>query len=175
MSLRHARRSPFGRQPGIGLIVVTSVFLFGFNFGLEPYVYLVADEMPARNLRAYTMGLSATTSFAFAWLAAFTTPYFINPSELNRGPKYGYIWFASGTIVCVFVYFMLPEVRGRTLEEIDEMFRMGVATKDFPTYVCVEVEEARERATMNVMALNKLADEDKPTGEQVEHAREIKA
>lgn len=32
---------------GIGLIVITSVHLFGFNFALEPYVYLVAGMILA--------------------------------------------------------------------------------------------------------------------------------
>ncbi|KAL1881567.1 hypothetical protein Plec18167_003164 [Paecilomyces lecythidis] len=137
---------------GIALVVTVSIFVFGFNFGLEPYVYLVAGELPAQNLRAYTMGLASAVSFAFAWLCAFTTPYYINPTELNWGPKYGYIWFASGIIVTIFVYFALPEVRGRTLEEIDEMFRNKVPTRDFPSYVCVENLEARQREFDNAAA-----------------------
>lgn len=155
---------------GIGLVVVTSVYLFGFNFGLEPYVYLVAGELPAQNLRAYTMGLAAAVSFAFAWICAFTTPYYINRAELNWGPKYGYIWFVSGLIVTAFVYFMLPEVRGRTLEEIDEMFRNKVSTRDFEKYVCLEIEEARERGIMNTLATGKeAAGDDNPSRTHVEN------
>lgn len=63
---------------GIALIVLVSIYVFGFNFGLEPYVYLVAGELPSQRLRAYTLGLSTAVSFAFAWLCAFTTPYYIN-------------------------------------------------------------------------------------------------
>lgn len=36
-------------------------------------------------------------------------------------PKYGYIWFPSCLIAAAFIFFYLPEVKGRTLEEIDEM------------------------------------------------------
>ncbi|RFU27193.1 hypothetical protein B7463_g9149, partial [Scytalidium lignicola] len=140
---------------GIALVAIVSIYVFGFNFGLEPYVYLVAGELPSQNLRAYTMGLSTAVSFAFAWLCAFTTPYYINPTELNWGPKYGYIWFGSGVIVTLFVYFALPEVRGRTLEEIDEMFRNKVPTRDFQRYVCVEIEEAKQRGLMNVFGEEK--------------------
>ncbi|KIX96377.1 uncharacterized protein Z520_07643 [Fonsecaea multimorphosa CBS 102226] len=140
---------------GIALVILVSIYVFGFNFGLEPYVYLIAGELPAQNLRAYTMGLSSAISFAFAWLCAFTTPYYINPTALNWGPKYGYIWFGSGVVVCIFIYFMLPEIRGRTLEEIDEMFRNKVPTKDFPNYVCVETEEAKRRGLRNVMGAEK--------------------
>ncbi|KAF9886737.1 hypothetical protein FE257_011114 [Aspergillus nanangensis] len=146
---------------GVAIIILVSIYIFGFNFGLEPYVYLVAGEMPSQQLRAYTMGLANAVSFIFAWLCAFTTPYYINPTELNWGPKVGYLWFGSGLVVCVFVYLALPEVRGRTLEEIDEMFRNGVPTRDFKTYICVEHEEAKARGVARVLV-------DKPDSEHVE-------
>lgn len=135
-------------------------------------MYLVAGEMPAQNLRANTMGLAAAASFAFAWLCSFATPYYINATEMNWGPKYGYLWFGGGIIVTAFVYFMLPEVRGRTLEEIDEMFRNKVLLRGFETYVCVEIEEARERGAMNALAFSaKLAgDDEKACESQVEKA-----
>lgn len=117
------------------------------------------------------MGLAAAVSFTFGWLTAFTTPYFINKASLNWGPKYGYIWFPSGLIVTAFVYFMLPEVKGRTLEEIDEMFRNKVPTSQFEKYVCVEIEEARERGAINARAFRKVFttdDGDKPLGAHIE-------
>lgn len=85
------------------------------------------------------MGLAIATSFIFAWLGAFTTPYFINPAELNWGPKYCYVWFGSGRVATVFVWLMLPDVNGRSLEEIDEMFRNKVPMRKFKKYVCAEV------------------------------------
>lgn len=37
------------------------------------------------------------------------------------GPKYGYIWAGSCLVSVVWVWMFLPEVKGRTFEEIDEM------------------------------------------------------
>jgi hypothetical protein len=155
---------------GVALIVLVSVYVWAFNFGLEPYVYLVAGEMPAQNLRAYTMGLASGVSFAFAWACSFTTPYYINPTKLNWGPKYGYLWFGAGLIVTAFIYFMLPEARGRTLEEIDEMFRMKVPLRQWPSYVCVENLEARERGIQNVLGKERALG----VTEHLEHADEKK-
>lgn len=120
------------------------------------------------------MGLAAAVSFVFGWICAFTTPYFINKANLNWGPKYGYIWFVSGLIVTAFVYFMLPEVRGRTLEEIDEIFRNKVPARDFEKYLCVEIEEARERGAMNARAFSKqVTMEDKPAKAHIEKTTDI--
>jgi hypothetical protein len=56
-----------------------------------------------------------------AWLTQYTAPYFINPSALDWGPRYGFIWFPSACIAALWVFLFLPEVKGRKLEEIDEM------------------------------------------------------
>ena len=72
-----------------GVIFVISLWQFGFNFAIVGLVYMVSGEIPAQNLRAYTAGLSTGTGFIFAWLTAYTAPYFINPAELNWGGKYG--------------------------------------------------------------------------------------
>lgn len=158
-------------KAGIGLIVAMSVYLFGFNFGLESYAFLTSGEMPAQDLRAYTQGVAIAVSFIFAWICTFTAPYFINPTELNWGPKYGWIWFGSSVITTAFIYFMLPDVNGRSLEEIDEMFRNKVSTRGFKKYVCVELEEARARGTMNVLAQGKTAldEEDGAAGGTAKH------
>jgi len=88
---------------------------------VSPYAWVTGGEIPSQRLRSYTFGLSAAVGFFFAWLTQFTAPYFINPLSLNWGPRYGFIWFPSALLTAVWVYFFLPEVKGRKLEEIDEM------------------------------------------------------
>jgi hypothetical protein len=41
---------------------------------------------------------------------------------------------------------MVPEVQGRSLEEIEEMFDQRLPAKDFPTYVSHNAEIARLEA-----------------------------
>jgi hypothetical protein len=88
---------------------------------IAAYSWLVAGEIPSQRLRSHTFGIAAAIGFLGAWLITFTAPYFINPSALNWGPRYGYIWFPSCIVTAVWVYFFLPETKGRTLEEIDTM------------------------------------------------------
>ena len=88
---------------------------------IATYAWLSGGEIPSQRLRSHTFGLAAAVGFAGAWLTTFTAPYFINPSALNWGPRYGYIWFPSCTIAAVWVFFFLPEVKNRTLEEVTEM------------------------------------------------------
>lgn len=58
-----------------GVIFLLAWYHFFFNFGVVPTTYLVAGELPAQNMRAYSAGLSAGSGFVFAWLTTFTAPY----------------------------------------------------------------------------------------------------
>jgi hypothetical protein len=88
---------------------------------IATYAWLAGGEIPTQRLRSYTFGFAAAIGFLGAWITTFTAPYFINPQSLNWGPRYGFIWFPSCLVAAVWVFFSLPEVKGRTLEEIDEM------------------------------------------------------
>lgn len=90
---------------------------------IAPYAWVTGGEIPSQRLRSHTFGLAAAVGFLGAWVTTFTAPYFINPQSLNWGPRYGYIWLPSCIVAAIWVYFCLPEVFGRTLEEIDEMVR----------------------------------------------------
>jgi hypothetical protein len=105
-----------------------------------PYAWLVGGEYPNSALRGYVFGLATALNFLGNWLGTFTAPYFINPADLNWGPKYGYIWFGSNFVVAIFIWFYIPETRDRTLEEVHEMFEARVPARKFKTYVCTGVE-----------------------------------
>lgn len=101
---------------------------------IASYAWLAGGEIPSQRLRSYTFGLAAAVGFFAAWLTTFTAPYFINPAALNWGPRYGFIWFPSCLIGAVWVFFFLPETKGRTLEEIDELFEAKVPARKWSGY-----------------------------------------
>ncbi|KAL1991062.1 hypothetical protein VTN49DRAFT_5566 [Thermomyces lanuginosus] len=126
-------------DPATGKVIVALavIFIFGYNGMISSYAWVSGGELPSQRLRSYTFGLAAAIGFLGAWLTTFTAPYFINPDSLNWGPRYGYIWFGSCIVAATWVFFFLPEVKNRTLEEIDEMFEMRLPARKFRTYVCV--------------------------------------
>lgn len=101
------------------------------------YAWLAGGEIPSQRLRSHTFGLAAASGFLFAWLTTFTAPYFINPESLDWGPRYGYVWFPSCAVAALWVFFFLPETKGRALEDMDEMFDARLPARRFRGYVCV--------------------------------------
>ncbi|EPE02436.1 general alpha-glucoside permease [Ophiostoma piceae UAMH 11346] len=112
---------PGSQSSGKGVVAFAVIYIVGYNGLVSSYAWLSGGELPSQRLRSLTFGVATAMGFLLAWLATFTAPYFINGASLNWGPKYGYIWFPSCLIAALWIYLYLPEVKGRTLEEIDEI------------------------------------------------------
>ncbi|KAK2074887.1 hypothetical protein P8C59_009057 [Phyllachora maydis] len=128
---------PGTESTGRAIVGLAVIYIFGYYGMIITYSLISAGELPSQQLRSYTFGLATAVGFLGAWVSTFTTPYFINPESLNWGPKYGYLWAPLCVISAAWVYFFLPEVKGRRLEEIDEMFEARLPAKKFRNYVCV--------------------------------------
>jgi MFS transporter, SP family, sugar:H+ symporter len=107
---------------GKTLVVTSFIFIFSYSGSVGPYAWLVAMETSSSRLRAWTVGLGAAMNFILGWVVTFTAPYFVNPANLNWGPKYAFVWFGSCAWVALFIVMVLPETKDRTLEESDEMW-----------------------------------------------------
>ncbi|KAF2122593.1 general substrate transporter [Lophiotrema nucula] len=119
------------------IVGLSVVYIMGYNGMVATYAWLAGGEIPSQRLRSYTFGIAASVGFLGAWLATFTAPYFINPDALNWGPEYGWIWGPSCFLTVAWVFVYLPEIKNRTLEEIDEMFEARLPARKFRKYVCV--------------------------------------
>jgi hypothetical protein len=65
-----------------------------------------------------------TTQWLFNWALAFSTPYLVDfgPGYANLQSKIFFVWFGA-TLLCVaFVWFLIYETKGLTLEEVDSMY-----------------------------------------------------
>ena len=120
---------------GKALVGLSIVYTWVYGVGQGPVLWAVQTEVPSQRLRSQTIGLAQGTNFIFAWLCSYCTPYFINSAALNWGPKYCFIWGGSNIILALWVFLFVPETRGRSLEQLDELFTKKVPTLKFARYV----------------------------------------
>lgn len=59
-------------------------------------------------------------------LTAPALPYMINPDDGNLGGNVAFVFFGLLLFCTTFVWFYYPETKGRSFEEIDELFRRKV-------------------------------------------------
>lgn len=104
----------------------------------------MATEIPSIHVRPATFGIAAACGQVVALIITLATPYLQDVQYANLGAKIGFIcmyhWpsemkqparadVADGgfsVAAVVFVYFLVPELKGRALEEIDWMYANGI-------------------------------------------------
>ena len=64
------------------------------------------------------MMVGAATDVVSSFAVAFSSPYILNVI----GAKIGYVFTVISGAGLLFAIFFLPELRGRSLEEVDELF-----------------------------------------------------
>jgi hypothetical protein len=72
---------------------------------------------------------------------SFSLPYAINPDQGNLGGKIAFIFGAVLAACAVFVFFMVPETKGRTFIEIDELWSRRIPARKFKETVLVTVAD----------------------------------
>jgi hypothetical protein len=63
-------------------------------------------------------------------------PYLLKTDEANIGGRICFVFFGLSLPISVYLYFCLPELEGRTVAEIQEMFQAGLPARKFEDYVC---------------------------------------
>ncbi|KAI5861691.1 general substrate transporter [Durotheca rogersii] len=124
------------------LIAFSGLYMFAYNAFVGDATYPTATELVSTRLRSWSVGSAISLGYFLAWLTGFCSPYFINPEHLNWGAKYGYIWAGSNLCCLVFFYLCVPETKGRTLEEIDELFNNRVSVRNFKSFKTTIMAEA---------------------------------
>ncbi|XP_070160344.1 facilitated trehalose transporter Tret1 isoform X2 [Polyergus mexicanus] len=96
-------------------LIPLCVFLIMFSFGFGPIPWMMMPEIFAPEVK----GIAGSSACLFNWLAAFIVTKFYS-DMVDAVQSYGTFWIFSSfcAIGIVFVYFMVPETKGKTLDQI---------------------------------------------------------
>jgi heme/copper-type cytochrome/quinol oxidase subunit 3 len=64
----------------------------------------------------------------------YSSPYLLNAPYANLGAKVGFIWGGLCIFFLLFSIFFVPELKGRSLEETEEMFDTHLKAWQFKNY-----------------------------------------
>ena len=99
--------------------------------GVWPASFAVAAETSALQLRAKTQGMGwAVSSFSVA-ASGIALPYIFNPDAGNLRGKVGFAYVGTCVMGVIISWFLVPEMKGRTVGEIDQMFEHKLNTREF--------------------------------------------
>lgn len=124
-----APRSNAAANWAIGSMLL--VFTMVYDISVGPVCYSLVAEIPSTRLRAKSIVLARNFYNIGGIVVNILTNYQLSTTAWNWGAKSSFFW--AGTCFCciVWVYFRLPEPKGRTYAELDVLFEQGVSAREF--------------------------------------------
>jgi SP family general alpha glucoside:H+ symporter-like MFS transporter len=95
----------------------------------------LSAEVSSLRLRAKSLAIGTAFNYLYAMFWSIVLPYLFNNDQANLGGKVGFVFAGTGVLFWAIVWWDAPETRGRTFEEIDEMFEMKVPARKFEKHV----------------------------------------
>jgi hypothetical protein len=104
----------------------TVVYALIYQITIGCIAFAILGEASTPSLRAKTVGLATAVQSIFGTVMNLVVPYMVNPDKANLKGKVGFVFGGASAIATVWSYFYIPELKGRTFEEIDYMFHHKV-------------------------------------------------
>lgn len=101
-----------------GTVAFIFLFMGAYSFGWTPLCYLYPPEVLNYTLRTYGMGITIFTMYSVGLVLVFTIPFALDA----MGWKVYMMNASWNVLLIVFIWFCWVETKGKTLEELDEVF-----------------------------------------------------
>ncbi|KAH1549947.1 hypothetical protein KXX57_000425 [Aspergillus fumigatus] len=98
------------------------IFFFASTWG--PSAWVVTGEIFPLKIRAKSLSMTTATNWLLNWAIAYSTPYLVDygPGNANLQSKIFFVWGGCCFLCISFVYFLIYETKGLTLEQVDELY-----------------------------------------------------
>ncbi|KAG7571074.1 hypothetical protein FFLO_01038 [Filobasidium floriforme] len=119
----HWSSHPIQAWIGVGAIF-TFVFTFGLSFG--PMGWLIPAEVHGSSFRSKGVALATCTNWMSNFIVGLITPPLVQKTGYGAFLFFAAFGFSSGLWVWIFV----PETKGKSLEQMDEVFKSPTGRLD---------------------------------------------
>ncbi|KAK4499031.1 hypothetical protein PRZ48_009543 [Zasmidium cellare] len=129
------------------LIAFVCIYIFFFACSWGPSAWVVTGEIFPLKVRAKSLSMTTASNWLLNWAIAYATPYMVDsgPGNANLQSKVFFIWGGFCFVCIFFVWSMIYETKGLSLEQVDELYaKVGKAwqsSKFVPTVSFQDVQD----------------------------------
>lgn len=102
-------------------IAFIAIFIFFFASTWGPGAWIVIGEIFPLPIRSRGVALSTASNWLWNTIIAVITPYMVGTDKGNLKSSVFFIWGGLCTCAFVYSYFLIPETKGLSLEQVDKM------------------------------------------------------
>ncbi|KAJ4301801.1 hypothetical protein N0V90_003895 [Kalmusia sp. IMI 367209] len=99
------------------------------GLGVWPTSYAIMSEASALRLRAPSQAIGGIAAYIAAIFTNFVLPYLYNPDAADLKAKTGFVFTGCCVVAAVATWIVVPEMKGRSVGEIDRLFEEGVRAR----------------------------------------------
>lgn len=127
-------------------IAFIAIFIFFFASTWGPGAWIVIGEIFPLPIRSRGVGLSTASNWLWNTIIAVITPYMVGTNRGNMKSSVFFVWGGLCTAALVYTYFLVPETKGLSLEQVDKMMeettpRTSAGWKPTTTFASQVAEE----------------------------------
>jgi len=102
-------------------IAFICIYIFFFASTWGPGAWVVIGEIFPLPIRSRGVALSTASNWLWNCIITVITPYMVGKDKGNLGAKVFFIWGSLCTACFIYAYFLVPETKGLSLEQVDRM------------------------------------------------------
>ena len=113
---------------GSGALVAMVIYVAGFAMSWGPVVWVLLSEIFPNAIKGQALAIAVAAQWVANWIVSTSFKMMDGNSVLNGLFHHGFAYYLYGAMSvasAVFVYYLVPETKGRKLEEIQELWHKG--------------------------------------------------
>ncbi|ORY26765.1 general substrate transporter [Naematelia encephala] len=115
------------------LLGMAIIWVVAYGSGFAPTMQTFVSETSTPRLRAKTLAVAQGSGQAFGLIWSYCTPLMLSDQQANWGVKTAFFFSGTSFLGLFFYYFFMPELKGRTYGELDELFQKRIPARKFGT------------------------------------------
>ncbi len=116
-------------NPSLGIVTMISIMVYSasFMFSWGPICWVLISEIFPNTIRGAAVAIAVAFQWIFNWIVSSSFVPMFN-MHLTPGDDFGH-WFTYGlygaicVIAAIFVWRMVPETKGKTLEDMSKLWK----------------------------------------------------
>ncbi len=113
-------------QMGVGSLIAMLVYVASFALSWGPVTWVLLSEIFPNSIRGKAMALAVAAQWVSNYLVSWTFPMMNNSSWLTEKFNHGFAYWvygAMGVAAAVFIHKLVPETKGKTLEQMENLWK----------------------------------------------------
>ncbi|ETN45120.1 uncharacterized protein HMPREF1541_09997 [Cyphellophora europaea CBS 101466] len=105
-------------------IAFVCIYIYFFASTWGPVAWVVTGELFPLKVRAKALSITTATNWLLNFAIAYSTPYMVDTEHANLQSKVFFVWGSFCLVAIAFVWALIYETKGLTLEQVDELYEI---------------------------------------------------